>query len=56
MIGTEEYNNESMRMNSYSMICDTNRGLKLFFFAEECIKLCTSEGSQMSVKVICNVG
>ena len=25
MIGTEEYNNGSMRMNSASMICDNNK-------------------------------
>ena len=32
MIVTEEFNNETMRMNAAPMICDKNKLLKLIFF------------------------
>ena len=32
MIGTEEYNNGSMRINAASMICDNNKKFKFDFF------------------------
>ena len=35
MIGTEEFNNESMRMNAASMICGKNKEFKLKRFAGE---------------------
>ena len=40
MIGTEESNNKSMRMNAALMICDKIKGLKFFFFlkiASSCV-------------------
>ena len=50
MIGTEEYNNEIMRTNTASMMCDNNKELKFNIFAEEFIKPCSSENIQMGVK------
>ena len=32
IIGTEESNNESIRMNAASMICDKNKEFKFIFF------------------------
>ena len=32
MIGTEEFNNESMKMNAVSIMCDKNKELKLKVF------------------------
>ena len=34
MIGTEEYNNKSMRMNETSIICDNNKEFKIKSFSE----------------------
>ena len=34
MIGTEEYNNESMRINEASMICDKSKEVKFKCFVE----------------------
>ena len=53
MLGTEKYNNEIMRMNATSMICDKNKGLK-FFFSEECINFCSSVNIQMGIKGVLN--
>ena len=41
MIVTEEYNNESMRMNEDSMICENNKEFKFKRFSEQCFKLCS---------------
>ena len=37
-------------MNAALMICDNNKGLKLFFFSEECINLCSSGNMKTGVK------
>ena len=50
MIGTEESNNKSMRMNADLMICYRNKGFKF----KECIHLCYYESIQMGVKVELN--
>ena len=41
MIGTEEYNNESIRINADLMICDKKKVLKYFFLkiASSCVLL-----------------
>ena len=41
MIGTEESNNKSMRMNAASVICDNNKEFKFKSFAKKCFKLCS---------------
>ena len=50
MIGIEEYNNESIRMNTASRTCDNNKETKLKYLSKEFINLCYSENRQMSVK------
>ena len=50
MIGTEESNNETMRMNAYSIICDKNKEFKFKGFSEECFKMCSCENIQTGVK------
>ena len=40
IIGTEEYNNEIMRMNTASMIYDKNKEFKFKSFSEKCFRLC----------------
>ena len=51
MIGTEEFNNESMRMNADSMICENNKEFKFKSFSLECFKLCSYENRKTGVKV-----
>ena len=41
MIVTEESNNEILRMNSDSTICDKNQEFKFNGFAEECFNFCS---------------
>ena len=50
IIGTGEYNNEIIRMNSASMIYDKNKEFRFSFFAEECIKLCYYDNIHIGVK------
>ena len=52
MIGTEEENNEIMRMNAASMICDKIKGLKFKSVSEDFIRLCSSENRQTGVKCV----
>ena len=50
MIGTEKPNNEIMRMNAASMICDKNQEFKFESFSKERLKLCLYENMKTGVK------
>ena len=50
MIGTEEYNNEIIRMNEASIICANNKWFKSKSFSEQYIKFCSYENFRMVVK------
>ena len=51
MLGTEESNNKSDRMNAYSMIYKNNKKLKFKKTSLECIKLCSFENRHIGVHV-----
>ena len=50
MIFTEETNNEIMRMNTDSIICENNQEFEFKSFSEEYEILCSYENSETGVK------
>ena len=54
IIHTEEDNNESMIINSASIICEHNKEFNLNIFDEKCINLSFYENRHMGVKGLLN--
>ena len=52
MLGTKESNNERIKTNAASMICDKNKEFKFKSFAEDCFNFFSYQGREIVVKVI----